>query len=38
VTFASFGPPTTGTAALTIVRGTDQKVVRVSATGRVSVE
>ena len=38
VTFASFGPPTTGTAALTVVRGDDQKIVRVSATGRVSIE
>lgn len=38
VTFASFGPPTTGSATMTLVRNEDQKVVRVSATGRVSVQ
>ena len=38
VTFASFGPPTTGSATMTLVRDTDTRTVRVSATGRVSVQ
>lgn len=38
VTFASFGPPTTGSATMTLRRGTASKTVRVSATGRVSVQ
>ena len=38
VTFASFGPPTTGNATMTLVRDTDSRTVRVSAAGRVSVQ